>query len=166
MEKKTIGELMAENFQYAGVFQRKGIDFCCHSDKTLETACAERGLDVADVMAELQNPSEPSGKPNFSAWDLDLVNDYVLKYHHRKFHRHHHDLQALVDKVARVHGDRHPELKQLKAMVDESMAELEMHFQKEETVLFPYLYEMWSAYENGRQPCRSIAAASCLLFAK
>ena len=57
----------------------------------------------------------------------------------------------LLEKVERVHGEAHPELHELKLLVSESLNDLEMHLQKEENVLFPYLYDLYSAQEQGQR---------------
>ena len=61
----------------------------------------------------------------------------------------------LVSKVASVHGVRHPELLDVRDAVAASFEELDSHFAKEENILFPQLYEMYHAQEEGRPaaPC-------------
>ena len=61
----------------------------------------------------------------------------------------------LVSKVASVHGARHPELLDVRDAVAASFEELDSHFAKEENILFPQLYEMYHAQEEGRPaaPC-------------
>ena len=49
-----------------------------------------------------------------------------------------------------MHGEAHPELHELHVLFVESLQELEMHLQKEENVLFPYLLELFDASEQGR----------------
>lgn len=156
MDKKltkemTVGQMVAEDFNRAKVFEQLGIDYCCHGGDTLEASCQKQNLRPEDVLARLERTGEAEGgAPAFASWPLDLVLDYVLKYHHRNFHEHHEELQRLVDKVAGVHGDRHPELIEVKQMVDESMEELQSHFAKEEQVLFPQLYELFEASQQQR----------------
>ncbi len=77
--------------------------------------------------------------------------DYILKIHHRGIRARGPELLALLEKVERVHGEAHPELHELKALVSESLEDLEMHLQKEENVLFPYLYELYTAKEQGQR---------------
>ncbi len=99
--------------------------------------------------------------PDFATCPLDLLVDYVLKKHHRKFHLRHDALMRLVNKVASVHGGHYPELLQVRDKVAESFEELDAHFAKEENILFPQLNEIYNAYEEGRQAtpfhCGSIA---------
>lgn len=152
----TVGSIVAEDFNRAQTFEQMGIDYCCHGSDTLEEACQKRGLNADDVLARLDGgEAAVGGAPDFAGWPLDLLVDYVLKKHHRKFHLHHEALMQLVNKVAGVHGGRHPELLEVRDSVAASFEELESHFAKEENVLFPQLYEMYHAKEEGRSatPC-------------
>lgn len=150
--EKTVGALVAEDFNRAKVFEHLGIDYCCHSDKSLDAACQEKGLRTEDVVANLEVSDVEGGAPAFATWPLDLLVDYVLKKHHRSFHLHHEELLQLVKKVERAHSERHPELHEVRQAVESSFEELDSHFAKEEQILFPQFYELYAAHEEGREP--------------
>ena len=128
-ETKTVGALVAEDFNRAEVFEHMGIDYCCHGGDTLKEACDKKHLNPQDVINQLESVTPEGGAPAFASWPLDLVLDYVLKKHHRSFHENHDDLLRLVN--------------------------------KEEQILFPQLYEIFQAHEEGREPapfhCGSVA---------
>lgn len=143
---------MAEDFAAAKVFKKYGIDFCCHGEVVLGKACADLGLAPEEVIQALERQDENGGgRIPFASWPLDLLMDYILKIHHRGIRRNGPELLALLEKVERVHGEAHPELHELKALVSESLEDLEMHLQKEENVLFPYLYDLYAALEQGQR---------------
>lgn len=48
--------------------------------------------------------------PNFSTWPLDLLVDYLKKYHGRKDGQLIPETRHLLEVVTRVHGGSHPEL--------------------------------------------------------
>lgn len=147
----TVGSMVAGDFNRAQVFEHLGIDYCCHGSDTLDAACKKANRSPDEVLAALADKKEVTGgTPDFSSWPLDLLVDYVLKKHHRNFHLHHDEIMQLVAKVASVHGGRHPELLQLRDKVAESFEELDQHFFKEEHVLFPQLYEIFNAHNEGR----------------
>ncbi len=159
---QSVGQIVADNFAAAHVFYRFGIDFCCHGATDFQTACAQANADpmvVAEALSALQKAA--GGTPDFAAWPLDLLIDYVLKIHHRNIRRQTPDLLALTDKVTNVHGDTHPELHDVQRLVAASLADLEDHLQKEEQVLFPFLYHMYDSLLEGRRPegfhCGSVA---------
>lgn len=161
-KEMTVGAIVAEDFNRARLFERLGIDYCCHGSDTLNDACAKKGLDPVDVLSRLENNNETDGgAPDFASWPLDLLVDYVLKKHHRSFHQHHEELLVLVEKVDRVHGDHHHELHEVRLAVASSFEELDNHFAKEEQILFPQFYEIFAAHEEGHEPapfhCGSIS---------
>lgn len=151
-KETTVGAIVADDFNKAKVFEHVGIDYCCHGDMTLEEACKSKDYDVADIISRLEREDEQGGAPHFAEWPLDLLLDYVLKKHHRNFHLHHEEMMRLVEKVANAHGDRHPELHEIRKQVAASLEELNSHFAKEEQVLFPQMYELFEAYNDGRNP--------------
>jgi regulator of cell morphogenesis and NO signaling len=148
----SVGAMVADNFNRVRVFEQLGIDYCCHGTDTLQEACEKKGLNADDVISRVEASDAEGSKSDFASWPLDLVLDYVLKKHHRSFHQHHDELMRLVEKVERAHGDRHPELHEVRQAVAESFEELDSHFAKEENVLFPQLYEIFEARDEGREP--------------
>lgn len=103
-------------------------------------------------------------------WPMDLLMDYILKIHHRGIRKNGPELLELIAKVRDVHFDEHPFLGELYQMVKESLEDLESHLQKEENVLFPYLYELFEASENGvrmgRMHCGTVRNPIRVMFSE
>lgn len=137
----TVGEWVAENFRTAEIFQKHKIDFCCKGNRTLQDACKDKGLDEATLLKELKSVSNGTtqGDPDFRSWPIDLLADYIVKIHHSYVEKTIANLQPYLDKVAKVHGDRHPELWQIKQEFMDTAAALAVHMKKEELILFPYI---------------------------
>lgn len=147
----SVGEIVADNFEYAKVFDKYKIDFCCNGSVPVVEACKQAGVEVDNVIRELESEMpEGSAIVDFKSWPTDLLADYILKFHHRNIRKQGPEIAALLDKVCRAHGDNHPELYEVKALFNESLIDLESHLEKEEMVLFPYIYELCSTNENGR----------------
>ncbi len=143
-----VGSIVAANFSSADVFFKYGIDFCCHGNISLKNACIDKGIDVNNVIAELNNKKESGiAKNNFSDWPLDLLIDYVLKIHHRGIRKNGPEILELIEKVESAHGHNHPELNEVMLLFHQSLIDLDSHLQKEENVLFPFLYELFEASE-------------------
>jgi regulator of cell morphogenesis and NO signaling len=158
-KEMTVGSIVAADFNRAEVLENMGIDYCCHGSDTLEEASKKANLNPDDVIARLDRDAAHGGSaPDFAAWPLDLLLDYVLKKHHRNFHLYHEDLLRLVQKVERVHGPHHPELHEVAKAVEQSFLDLDKHFAKVEQEVFPRLYELYRAHEEGRQ----VAKCDCL----
>lgn len=142
----TVGQIVADNFGNAAVFDRYGIDFCCNGARSLPDACHAAGVEVEQVVAGLAaTTSGESAFADFKSWDTDLLADYILKYHHRNIRTQGPAIERLLTKVCNVHGDNHPELFEVQALFLGSLADLESHLEKEEVMLFPYIYELCEA---------------------
>ncbi|HPW70715.1 MAG TPA: iron-sulfur cluster repair di-iron protein [Bacteroides graminisolvens] len=154
----SVGSLVAENFAAAEVFSKYGIDFCCNGHVSLAEACAAKGVSVDQILNEL-NQVEEGARIDFASWPIDLLIDYVLKIHHRGIRQKGPQMKQLLDKVASVHGDTHPELYTIQELFEGSLIDLNMHLQKEENVLFPYVLELFEAAEAG-QPAEEMHCGS------
>ena len=147
----TVGQIVVGNFDAAKVFSRYRIDFCCHGHIPFAEACRNRNLDPEAVARELNELQENANgnAPDFPGWPIDLLIDYVLKIHHRGIRAKGPQTEALLAKVTEVHAKNHPELLQVQTLFRDSLRDLENHLSKEENVLFPYIYEMFQAKEEG-----------------
>ncbi|MBA3900044.1 MAG: iron-sulfur cluster repair di-iron protein [Bacteroidetes bacterium] len=147
---KTIGDLVAADFRKAEVFKSLGIDFCCGGKKTLEKACREKGLDITEVEKELKKVEvQPNvTSQNFQEWELDFLADYIVNTHHKYVENSLPALFEYTQKVARVHGNSHPETIQIADLFFTVRNELICHIGKEEGILFPYVKQLVQAKKH------------------
>lgn len=149
--EKTIGEIVADDFRSAAVFKKYGIDFCCKGNRSIEDACEPKKINPEDVYRDLEKINEVnSGTPDYRTWPLDLLADYVEKVHHRYVEEKTPALQQFLNKIAKVHGGRHPELHQVYELFEESAKDLAAHLKKEELILFPFIRKMVAAERDGK----------------
>ncbi len=143
----TIGEMVVADYRKAEVFRKYGLDYCCGGKKPLEEACRKKGLDPETIQRELDELDLMTSKPqqDYERWPLDVLATYIVSNHHRYVADALPMLYELTAKVARVHGERHPELIRIAQLFDAVARELEMHMYKEERVLFPYIEQMANA---------------------
>ena len=85
-----------------------------------------------------------------SSWPLDLLANYIVRIHHQYVHDKTPILLQFLDKLCRVHGERHPELFEINRIFTESAHDLANHFEKEERVLFPFIGELVKAQQTGQ----------------
>lgn len=150
IKEKTIGEFVAEDFRAAQVFRKYKIDFCCKGNRTIEEACENKKVLAEDIYSELDKISDQnSGDIDFNSWPLDLLADYVEKTHHRYVEENSTVLMQYLNKLCKVHGDRHPELFEIYELFSGSAQELAAHMKKEELILFPFIKKMMAAQEKG-----------------
>ena len=153
---ETLGEIAVKDLRKAEVFKKYGLDFCCGGKKTVKEACAEKGIDVTKVEQDLQAADKiaPSATTAvrplpYSDWSLDFLADYIVNTHHSYVKKSIPDLRAYSTKVAKVHGDKHPELETINKYVQEVCDEMTEHMVSEETIVFPYVKQVASR-SNGK----------------
>lgn len=147
----TIGEIVAGDYRTAAIFQRHGIDFCCHGGRTLEHGCRDAGVSAADLVRELDEAAAApaAGVPPFNAWDLPTLVSYIVANHHAYVREALPVLVAHSRKIAEVHGGRHRELLRVAQLVQDVADEMMSHMMKEEQMLFPYIVRLASAAAAG-----------------
>ena len=153
-KNSIIGTVVADDYRAAGVFEHAGIDFCCNGNRTIEAACTEQNLPADKLVSNLQMVLDSTTRKDevvsdYKTWPLDLLADFIEKKHHRYVTAQLPVIQAFLEKIVRVHGDRHPELAEIKKLFDESAGELTAHMKKEELLLFPFIRKMVQAKEAG-----------------
>lgn len=148
---ETLGEIAAKDLRKAQIFKKHGLDFCCGGKKTVKEACAEKGLDVTVIEQELQQADKAvATRPlPYNDWSLDFLADYIINTHHAYAKKSLPDIRGYAAKVARVHGNNHPELLPIHQLVEAINAEFTVHMIKEEQILFPSIKELAAAKNNG-----------------
>lgn len=151
--KETVGEIAAKDLRKAEVFKKYGIDFCCGGKKTLAQVCTEKNIDVTKVETELQqlNSVAKTSGVSYNDWNIDFLADYIVNTHHSYVRKYIPEINSYAVKVAQVHGDQHPELKEISTIVGEIKAELLDHCEDEEKGIFSYVKEIVAA-KNQQRP--------------
>jgi regulator of cell morphogenesis and NO signaling len=152
----TLGELVTAHPQLAREFELLELDYCCGGRRTLADACVARGLDAHVTADELTHAITDEPAPNWSTMGLTDLVDHLESTHHRYLWDELPRLSALVAKIVSVHGDRHPELAQVEACLEEVRHDLEPHLVKEERVLFPMIRELDAATESVSFHCGTL----------
>lgn len=150
-ENSTIGEIVTNDFRAAAIFKNAGIDFCCGGNKSLSQACKEKGIDKLDIEKELKSLGQIQayGSHNFNEWDLGFLCDYIINTHHKFVIKALPELIYYTQKIASVHGDKHPELKQVEILFSAINEDLKQHLTQEEELLFPSIKEALSTADSG-----------------
>jgi regulator of cell morphogenesis and NO signaling len=110
-----------------------------------------------------------SDRRSREAWttnDAVQLVEHLEASHHRYLWDELPRLTALMDKVRRVHGSRHPELHDVAACLNELRAELEPRLRKEERVLFPMIRELATATSPPAFACGSIRTPISVMLAE
>lgn len=151
LDNKTIGEIVAQNFRAAAIFKKYGIDFCCKGGRTIAQACEKKDINQQKLLDELETIPDANDQLNVNDWPLDLLSNYIVRMHHTYIREKSPYLLQFLDKLCKVHGDRHPELFEINQLFVESVTDLLRHLDKEEQILFPYIEELVKAQQS-QQP--------------
>lgn len=147
---KTVRELAVELPQATRVFEKLGIDYCCGGGKSLQEACSAANVGVDEVLQSLETPAPSNGGVDWKSAPLRELIEHILGRHHSYVRSEIPRLEALLAKVYSVHGERHPELADIREGFGGLAQELLMHCMKEEQILFPYIIEMEKARTQRR----------------
>ncbi|MDO4230245.1 MAG: iron-sulfur cluster repair di-iron protein [Capnocytophaga sp.] len=151
LKEKTIGEIVADDFRAAAIFKKYGIDFCCKGGISITEACGKKNIDENLLINDLNAiPKGNDQNLNVTDWPLDLLANYIMRMHHSYIREKTPYLLQFLDKLCRVHGDRHPELLEINQLFTESAYDLENHLEKEENILFPFIGKLVEAKENNQ----------------
>jgi regulator of cell morphogenesis and NO signaling len=147
-----VRDIVAADFRTAAVFHHHHIDFCCGGAQPLEDACRAVGADTSEVLAELSRAVEDSYStvPNFSVWTANELIDYIVTKHHGYVRGALSTIAAHAGKIARVHGERHPELAEVARLFDAVADDMTSHMWKEEQILFPFITALANAAAENR----------------
>lgn len=148
----TIRDIVAQDFRAAAVFERHGIDFCCGGNQSVAAACAAKGVAVDAVLADVTAACAASAPdaPRFGTWDPPTLVSYIVANHHAYVRGAIPALLAHTQKIASVHGERHPELRQVELLFAQVAEEMTSHMFKEERILFPFIVAMANAAALGQ----------------
>ncbi len=151
---RTVGDIVADDYRTAAVFEKHRIDFCCGGKVSLAHACRERGVEPLLLIREIE---AVRGKPvarseNYGAWTLSFLADYILNAHHTYLKENTGQIAAYARKIAQVHGAHHPEVAQIAAIFGKVAADMAAHLLEEEDVLFPAIKRVEANQKAGRAP--------------
>ena len=139
----TIGEIVAQDFRAAAVFQRFGIDFCCGGKRSVLSACRTADVEAGLVLDSLRELSPVArAADDVAHWPLDLLVAHIVDTHHAYIRSAGPTIATYLEKLVKVHGVRHPELSRVAHVFGQMNRELVPHMMKEEHVLFPYIGEL------------------------
>ena len=156
---RNVGDLVAERPERAAVFERHHIDYCCNGDRSLEQACADKGLSAEAVVAELAETPARGDAVDWRAAPVPELVSHILETHHIYLRSAFPSIREKLSRALEAHGREARPLAELSDVVQRLEAELHQHMAKEEMVLFPLALMMHEARESGSPPPPPLRAA-------
>jgi regulator of cell morphogenesis and NO signaling len=150
LQSKTLAQIVNENHHAATLFEKYGLDFCCQGKRSLQVACEEKKLSVAEISSELKSIAQKQARPLV---DLDKITlkelvNYIISVHHSYVKQEGPQVVAYLQKIVSKHGDRHNELRKILEIFVNLKHEMDSHMQKEELILFPRIVGLETFRKN------------------
>lgn len=152
---KRISQLVEENYVHAYVLYYFGIRFDDYPEHTLENVCAERGLNLKQVVKELESPGLlREEQVPLVTYPVDLIIEY-LKHAHFMFIKHKLPYIArLVNDFKAEHDDYRLVERDLKVVFPLFVEDFIHHIYEEEDTLFRYILALDRASKGKYIPTR------------
>ena len=135
-----VAELVLQHSAAATVFDRRAIDYCCQGHLSLERACNDRGLPIAEIVIELD---AVMAEPDLEENARDVATSALINRSLARQHRHLRATLTLLELQAadlvREHGRTFPGLRALSSGISALAEQMLRHIDHEEDVLFPGL---------------------------
>jgi regulator of cell morphogenesis and NO signaling len=155
LKGKRIAQLVEENYVHAYVLFYFGILFEEYSEVTLEQACLKKGLQVDQVIRELESPQHlKESELPLITYPIDLIIEY-LKHSHFLFIKH--KLPYIAKLVEGFRADRkeYQQLERdLKIVMPLFVEDFIHHIYEEEDTLFNYIRSLERAAKGSYIPTR------------
>jgi regulator of cell morphogenesis and NO signaling len=160
-ENATVGGLVAAVPARSRIFEQLGIDYCCGGKLPLAEACRKKGLDPRTVVQMLAAfdaaQSGPAEAIDPLSMTLTALADHIEATHHAYLKTELPRLDAITEKVARVHGEHDSRLAQVRQAFAALSEEMHSHMAKEERILFPMIRALEASGDLSVLHCGSLA---------
>jgi len=139
-----VGEIVKLNYTTARIFEANHIDFCCGGNISLDEAAEKEGLEPGLLLAEINAAMQTKDQDASFIDSLSLagLSNHIEKTHHTYVNETMPFLLKKLQKLVEVHGENHPELKEVQASFMDATTQLTAHMKKEELILFPYIRQL------------------------
>jgi len=151
-----VKDIVNEFPKTSDVFKKYRIDFCCGGNIPLSQAIAANNINEEALLNDLNEIYKKSNaqETDVEVWtksDSEAIINHVINHYHRTSAEELTLLSPYVTKVARVHGDSHPELIKVHELFYEFKKELMEHMEKEEAIVFPVIKKLADGTVENRE---------------
>lgn len=156
-EQSLVRDIVNEFPKSSDIFKRYRIDFCCGGNTPLVTAVEANGVNMEALLTELKDlyeKNENNGQTDMEVWmdsDSKTIIDHIIERYHRTLEEELSLLSPYVTKVAKVHGDHHPELLRVYELFYELKNAMLEHVKKEEEISFPLILKLEEGNVENRE---------------
>lgn len=123
------------------ILEDAGVDYCCGGGKSLHDACMRANVPAEAILEQLRQNRKKT-ETDESGWKyapLAALTRHIRERHHGYVRDVIPRLRGMLAKVREKHGSRHGEVGEIEKLFGDVAREMQMHMQKEEQILFPYI---------------------------
>lgn len=140
MNNRKIIDIVDDNYVHASVLFYFGIEFYDYSQKTLEQACQERGLNVNSVIQKLESVYHCEEKNlSLREYPAELIIEYLKHTHYIFIKQKLPYIARLIESFKAGHGEYSFIEKDLKFVFPLFVEDFIHHIYQEEDTLFSYI---------------------------
>lgn len=150
-ENSSIGSLVAKAPEYAKIFEKLGLDYCCKGNRTLKEACDEKKLQVVEVLETLRQLSISDVPMNWDQMTIREIVDHIVDTYHTYSKQELPRISQLIEKISTKHGQRYPYISDLQNIFEQMKKSLLEHMEEEERIVFPLLINLKSNKESDKE---------------
>ena len=145
--RKKIGDIVNENYVHGAVLYYFGITFYDYYEKSLEEACAERGLDSSVVISRLESINQKDGISSdvLQKYPVELIIEYLKHTHHIFVKERLPYLATLIEDLPGLTAPEHD----LKFVFPLFVEDFIHHIYQEEDTLFDYVHQL-QRFKSGK----------------
>ncbi len=135
----TVADIATQFPLATRVFARHSVDFCCGGHEPLAETCETRGLNLEQILAELEvEIREGALQKRWDEAPIPELVQHILDVHHAPLAEELARIESMARKVHNVHGDK--DIEMFDGILNTFLAiraEVEPHLITEEEQLFP-----------------------------
>ena len=147
-----VGDIVAENFRAASLFENFGIDYCCNGNLMLKDALDKNKISSNEFAVELNKVNQSTETPRYNQWDLIFLTNYIINNHHSYVRASLPHITKLLQKVQAAHGSKYLYLADVQNVFNQVADEMTSHMMKEERILFPLIKYLAETQKFNEKP--------------
>ncbi len=141
--ESTLAGIVQKHHATASVFEKYHLDYCCNGKRTLAEACEVSGIDADTLVAALESASVVPDAPAVQETDAVQLIAHIMLKHHFYVRQSIPAITYHLQKVTLKHGEKYPYIAEVGFLFAQTATELIHHMQKEETILFPRIQQVY-----------------------
>ncbi len=151
-ENASIRSLVAKAPEYASIFEKLGLDYCCKGNKTIKEACDEKKLNIIEVLRTLKNLQASNTSVNWDQMPIKEIVEHILSTYHVYAKQELQRISQLLKKLNAKHGQKYPYIPELQNVFANMKDSLLNHMNEEEQIVFPLILNL----TINKRPCQEV----------